>query len=163
MSTTSDSQDCPKCGGSDSLMTSMDTRPYISACGECIECGFVYWTATDKLNLAGLNDMRADRDLDPVEAPAKWIEDEEVFKCRCCGEKKAGDYCCESDQGICLDCCEDDCEDSREEREEEIINPCKCCGAENDGSGKFCSDCHYDMDRERQDQEAETEQDEPKE
>jgi len=39
-----------------------------------------------------------------------------MFKCRCCGEKKADGFCCEHDVSICLDCCEDDCEDSIEER-----------------------------------------------
>lgn len=43
------------------------------------------------------------------------------------------------------------------------VETCKCCGGELDTGGKYCSDCYYDMDRERQDQEAETERDEPKE
>jgi len=38
-----------------------------------------------------------------------------MFKCRCCGLQKEDNYCCEADQGICLDCCEDRCPDSLEE------------------------------------------------
>lgn len=39
-----------------------------------------------------------------------------MYKCRCCGMKKKDDYCCESDVSICLDCCIDDCKDSKEAR-----------------------------------------------
>jgi hypothetical protein len=40
---------------------------------------------------------------------------------------------------------------------------CRGCGGEIDTGGKYCSDCYCDMDRERQDQEAEIDHDEPKE
>ena len=36
----------------------------------------------------------------------------DIFKCRCCKEKKKHIECCENDISICLDCCEDNCQDS---------------------------------------------------
>jgi len=67
MSSCSYSGDCPECGSTDSLMCGASNRPYDSNCGECIECGFSYWTQTGQMELFEVNEMRLDRDLEPLE------------------------------------------------------------------------------------------------
>jgi len=40
-----------------------------------------------------------------------------MYTCRWCSEKKLDEYCCEHNISVCLDCCNDDCEDSRSKDE----------------------------------------------
>ena len=66
MSSWSDSQDCPKCKGKDTLMTCSSNRPYDSSSGECIECGFSYYTNEDQMTLDEVNEARANYNLEPL-------------------------------------------------------------------------------------------------
>ncbi len=47
---------CPKCGGV--MNCSGDTRPYQSAAGQCLNCGFEYWTQEGQMSLEDVNEIR---------------------------------------------------------------------------------------------------------
>jgi len=59
MSSSSYSEDCGKCGGKESLMISESNNPH-SLSGECIECGYAFWTERGQTSLEGVNDVRVD-------------------------------------------------------------------------------------------------------
>ena len=63
MSSHSYSDNCHKCNGKDALMVNQSTRPYLSVSGECIECGFSYYTKEIQMELSEVNEMRSDREL----------------------------------------------------------------------------------------------------
>lgn len=67
MSSHSYSQDCPICQSKDSLMICSNNRPYPSDSGECITCGFTYWTEKGYMDLDEVNEMREDRGLVPLD------------------------------------------------------------------------------------------------
>ena len=67
MSGTSDFQDCPKCGSKDSLKTYSDYKPYDISNGDCLECGFCFYTKEDQSTLEEVNELRVDYDLPPLE------------------------------------------------------------------------------------------------
>ena len=58
MSGESHNEICPECGGS--LQVYTDWKPYSTAQGECIECGFAYYTKEDKMDMGDLIDRRID-------------------------------------------------------------------------------------------------------
>jgi len=64
MSTNSYSEVCPKCGGH--LLVNHDNRPYDRTSGECLNCGFVYYSKEDQMELNELNELRADYDMKPL-------------------------------------------------------------------------------------------------
>lgn len=66
MSSWSDSQDCPMCLGKDILMTCGSNRPYDSSNGECLECGFCFYTREEQMTLDEVNEKRLDYGLDPL-------------------------------------------------------------------------------------------------
>ena len=66
MSGWSDCQDCPECGSKDSLMTYGESRPYETGGGECLECGFKYYTTEEQMDLDEVNERRKDYDLEPL-------------------------------------------------------------------------------------------------
>ena len=66
MSGFSDSQDCPKCGGTDTLMTYTDHKPHDYVFGECLECGFFYDTEDGQSDLETLNLARVQHNLEPL-------------------------------------------------------------------------------------------------
>lgn len=66
MSGWTDSQDCPNCGGVDSLKTYGETRPYDTVGGECVECGFAYSTEEKQMSLDEVNEIRENYDLEPL-------------------------------------------------------------------------------------------------
>lgn len=66
MSGTSYSQDCPECGSKDSLLISSDWKPYESASGGCLECGFTYWTVEGQMKLKEVNYDRENCCLKPL-------------------------------------------------------------------------------------------------
>jgi hypothetical protein len=65
MSGCSDSVPCPKCGGE--MRTYSDWKPSDYVSGDCLECGFYYYTAEDQRTLDEVNELRADYDLEPLE------------------------------------------------------------------------------------------------
>jgi len=56
---------CPKCGAQ--MQTYMDWKPYDYVSGECLECGFSFYTADEQMTLDEVNQRRADYDLEPLE------------------------------------------------------------------------------------------------
>jgi len=78
MSGHSDSGNCPVCGGS--MNTYSDWKPHDYVSGECLDCGFMFYTQRGRLDLDELNEMRKDGDLEPLtkeeyNAHKKDIED----------------------------------------------------------------------------------------
>ena len=71
MSGVSDSQNCPHCEGKDTLMVYQDWKPFDSCAGECINCGFAYYTKPYQMDLDEVNEMRVDRELEPLKKLAK--------------------------------------------------------------------------------------------
>jgi hypothetical protein len=65
MSGWSDSSICPKCGGNN-LMTSGDYKPHDNVGGECLDCGFYYYTKEGQLTQKELNKRRKDYGLEPL-------------------------------------------------------------------------------------------------
>ena len=67
MSGWSDSQDCPKCGSKDTLMTFGDHKPRDTVGGECLECGFEYHTVEGQMTLDDINIQREEiHDMEPL-------------------------------------------------------------------------------------------------
>ena len=56
---------CYKCGGNMNMYEDHKPHPYVS--GDCLECGFSYWTKEEQLDLDDVNDMRVDGDLEPLD------------------------------------------------------------------------------------------------
>lgn len=75
MSGTSYQTDCPRCGGKGTLQCSSDYRPFDGVAGECLRCGFNYWTAMGMMGKDELELRRVDYDVDVKDL--KQIADEE--------------------------------------------------------------------------------------
>ena len=58
--------DCPRCGTKDSLEITESTRP-IHYSGECLECGYSYWTKDIVMSLEEVNEIRVESDRQPLE------------------------------------------------------------------------------------------------
>jgi Zn ribbon nucleic-acid-binding protein len=57
--------DCWKCGSKDSMNISEDNRPP-SMCGECLECGYTFWTTDGQMTLDEVNEQRECCELPPL-------------------------------------------------------------------------------------------------
>ena len=56
--------ECPKCG-SGVFMVSQDTHiPYSS--GECLDCGYTFYSKDDQMTLEEVNERRRDFDMDEI-------------------------------------------------------------------------------------------------
>lgn len=66
MSSWSESEDCPKCGGEDSLKTYGENRPIFTVCGICLKCGYSYSTMDKQLTLDEVNEERPNYGLEPL-------------------------------------------------------------------------------------------------
>ena len=75
MSGSSDSQDCPRCGGDDTLMTYSDWRPHDYVSGTCLQCGYDYHTVTGMQTLEEVNELRLNIELEPLAELVKPTED----------------------------------------------------------------------------------------
>lgn len=65
MGTHSYSDNCPKCDELDTLSCCTETgRNFIS--GECLNCGYVYYTEEKQMTLQELNEIRSIYDLTPL-------------------------------------------------------------------------------------------------
>ena len=64
---------CPECGGE--MQTYMDWKPYDIVSGECLDCGFSYYTAEEQLTLEQVNERRALYDLEPLKQFKKQVEE----------------------------------------------------------------------------------------
>ncbi|MFA5406968.1 MAG: hypothetical protein WC307_06450 [Candidatus Nanoarchaeia archaeon] len=65
MSGSSDVVTCPNCGGKHfSVYT--DWKPHDCVNGECLDCGYTYYTIDDELTLEEVNELRVDWGLKPL-------------------------------------------------------------------------------------------------
>ena len=89
MSGWSGSQDCPKCGGEDSLKTFGDYKPINIVAGECLECGFEYHTIEGQMGLEEVNWKRKYDDLEPLtQLKTQIIEGGDQLKYKVTGQAK---------------------------------------------------------------------------
>ena len=56
MSEVSYEEECCKCGGVMYIITNW--RPHPSTRGECLDCGYTYYTISDQMSLKRVNEMR---------------------------------------------------------------------------------------------------------
>jgi hypothetical protein len=49
------------------MQTYVDWKPYDYVSGECLECGFSYYTADEQMSLDEVNVRRAGCELEPLE------------------------------------------------------------------------------------------------
>ena len=66
------SSTCPKCG-SENMQCYSDYKPYDTASGECLDCGFSYSTQEEQMTLEEVNERRADYNLEPLEKMAEPV------------------------------------------------------------------------------------------
>jgi len=66
MSGWSENEDCPKCGGEDTLKTYGANRPIFTSNGICLECGYSYSTVEKQSTLDGVNEERENYGLEPL-------------------------------------------------------------------------------------------------
>jgi len=64
MSGESHDEVCPCCGGD--MECSSDWKPISCVAGECLDCGFKYWTQTGRSKLSEVNERRADFNRRPL-------------------------------------------------------------------------------------------------
>lgn len=65
MATNSYTSICPKCGNEDMNVVASN-RPYDSVQGDCLNCGFYYYTVEAFMTLDEVNAQRADLELEPI-------------------------------------------------------------------------------------------------
>ena len=91
MSSTQDSRKCPNCGGKEMLETYFENRPFENVFGECLKCGFFYYTVGGQMSLNRLNEMRKNNGLRPLKKLSKvkktlrGFMDKEAIWTRNCG------------------------------------------------------------------------------
>ncbi len=56
MSGTNYNSECPRCGGE--MICYSDWKPIDSIHGECLDCGFCYWTQDGRMTLEEVNKLR---------------------------------------------------------------------------------------------------------
>ena len=64
MSGSSYSGVCPRCNKEINIYS--DWKPYECVSGECLNCGFTYWTQEEIKSLKELNEIRAENELKPL-------------------------------------------------------------------------------------------------
>lgn len=76
MSGSSYDDNCPRCGGTMSCYEDRKPHDYVS--GFCLDCGYEYHTVDGQMSLEGVNEVRADGELQPLTEfrnPLKeWLE-----------------------------------------------------------------------------------------
>ena len=60
---------CPKC--KNEMNCCSETRSF-EVSGECLYCGFLYYTATDRLSLDEVNDLRIEFEMEKIKELVKW-------------------------------------------------------------------------------------------
>jgi Zn ribbon nucleic-acid-binding protein len=78
MSGCSYSTKCPVCGSEDVIAYS-DYKPYEQVNGECLECGFAYYTKVERMDFKELNALRKDFEKKPIKRKDYDKYDEEDF------------------------------------------------------------------------------------
>lgn len=65
MSTHTSTAPCPNCDGE--MDTCINTRPFETTSGQCLNCGFEFYPHEGYVSLDDLNIMRADVELPPLD------------------------------------------------------------------------------------------------
>ncbi len=60
MSGANGTQDCPNCSGKETMMTYMDWKPHDIVSGECMRCGYFYFTQNGFMSKKALKERRKD-------------------------------------------------------------------------------------------------------
>lgn len=55
---------CIKCNGN--MMVYSDYKPHAYVSGECLDCGFAYYTNDEQLTLQEVNELREHQELEPL-------------------------------------------------------------------------------------------------
>jgi endogenous inhibitor of DNA gyrase (YacG/DUF329 family) len=71
MSGSSYESPCPKCGNG--MECYSDHKPFALVSGECLYCGFQYWTEDGQMTLDDVNETRIARGLEPIEKLAQQV------------------------------------------------------------------------------------------
>jgi len=79
MSGNSYSQDCPRCLGKDTLMCNNDSRPHETINGECVCCGYFYYTNFSRLDKDTLKQIRKDYGYKNKKLTKKQLENIKDF------------------------------------------------------------------------------------
>jgi len=69
MSGSSASQDCPNCNGKNTLMTYADWKPHDVVSGECVRCGYYFFTQNGFMSKSELKARRNDFDINGKKIP----------------------------------------------------------------------------------------------
>ncbi len=75
MSGESFTEDCPRCGGEQTLYGSRDWKPYDQISATCINCGFRISTITEIATLLEVNETREELEFTPIEELTKPLEE----------------------------------------------------------------------------------------
>lgn len=65
MSGTSFDSTCPRCGNEE-MNCSNDYKPHDMVSGDCLKCGFMYYTIEGQMTLEEVNELRKDQELEPL-------------------------------------------------------------------------------------------------
>ena len=82
MSGASYSTHCPACGNEEAIMAYTDYKPYDFTSGECLECGFSYYTKEEQMSLEEVNELRDQMELEPLKELVKttWFTEDMATK-----------------------------------------------------------------------------------
>jgi len=61
---------CPKCGGT--MYSYSDWKPHNLCTGQCLDCGYHYWTETGRMSIEEINELRAEQELKPLKKRKSW-------------------------------------------------------------------------------------------
>ena len=66
MSGVSESKTCPVCGNQ--MDINSDYKPFDNVNGECLYCGFFYWTSCGQMSIKEINAIRKDMEMPAIKA-----------------------------------------------------------------------------------------------
>jgi len=70
MSGCSFDEPCPKCGGT--MDAYSDWKPHNFCSGQCLQCGYHYWTETGRMSLKVINEVRTQWEQKPLKRRKAW-------------------------------------------------------------------------------------------
>ena len=70
MSGCSFDEPCPKCGGT--MDSASDWKLHNLCSGQCLQCGYNYWTETGRMSLEEINELRAEMEQKPLKRRKAW-------------------------------------------------------------------------------------------
>jgi len=61
---------CPKCSGI--MYAYSGWKPHNLCTGQCLDCGYHYWTETGRMSIGEINELRAEQELKPLKKRRSW-------------------------------------------------------------------------------------------